>query len=293
MHVFDRDGKTFTANITNVATERDFNRVDIEGHPPDAFEQGIAKFEGELAPALVRILESRSIDNEEDRVLLMNLIGLLSIRNPRQRENVRSFHERTGEIILDLATATKERWESQLRQMKAAGYAPEHEVPYEQFREAVKSKGYRLEVTNERHIALEMSTFDAVLETLVNRQWWVLLASKETGGFITCDHPVCLMFSDPERRGRFHGPGHGLRGTQIIFPVGRHMALIGAFELKSQTTHINARHVADINGAIVAYAERQVYSTDASFSYVLQQGATARTGVALMKDARFLRPKKK
>jgi len=31
VHVFDRDGKAFTANITNVATERDFNRVDIGG----------------------------------------------------------------------------------------------------------------------------------------------------------------------------------------------------------------------------------------------------------------------
>src|SRR5689334_24429157 len=97
VHVFDRDGKAFTANISNVATERDFNRVDIEGHPPDAFEQGIAKFEGELAPALVRILNSKSIDNQEDRILLMNLIGLAAIRNPRHRENIRSFHERTGE----------------------------------------------------------------------------------------------------------------------------------------------------------------------------------------------------
>jgi hypothetical protein len=53
----------------------------------------------------------------------------LAIRNPRHRENIRSFHELTSEIILDLATATKERWNDQLQQMKEAGYAPKHEVP--------------------------------------------------------------------------------------------------------------------------------------------------------------------
>ena len=30
VHVFDRDGKTFTTNIVNIAAERDFNRVEVE-----------------------------------------------------------------------------------------------------------------------------------------------------------------------------------------------------------------------------------------------------------------------
>jgi len=80
VYVFDRDGKTFTTNIINIATERDFNRVEVEGHPRDAFEQGIAKFEGELAPALARILASRSLANGDDRLLLINLIGMLATR---------------------------------------------------------------------------------------------------------------------------------------------------------------------------------------------------------------------
>src|SRR5699024_12602915 len=49
---FDRSGKSFTSNILNIAVEQDFNRVEIEGHAPDAFEQIMATFEGQLAPAI-------------------------------------------------------------------------------------------------------------------------------------------------------------------------------------------------------------------------------------------------
>jgi hypothetical protein len=37
-----------TTNIINVAGEKNFNRVEVEGCVSDAFEQTIAKFESEL-----------------------------------------------------------------------------------------------------------------------------------------------------------------------------------------------------------------------------------------------------
>jgi hypothetical protein len=288
VYVSDRTGKAFTANIINVATEKDFNRIEVEGHPPDALEQGIAKFEGELGPALLRILQNRSLNNDEDRLLLMNLIGTSAIRNPRHRESIRNFHERTAEIIMDLATSTKERWEGQLKQMKASGYVPEHDVSYEQMRRSVVEKEFRIEVPTERHIQLELHSLDAVLKTLLDRRWVVMLAPKETRGFITCDHPVCLMFSDPKRRGGFHGPGHGLPGTEVIFPVGRQLAVVGAFELKENTIVLNESGVARLNGAMVAYADRQVYAADNNFLYTLEH-EKPRLGASLVKDARFLR----
>jgi len=289
VHVFDRDGKTFTANIINVATERDFNRVEVEGHPPDAFEQGIAKFEGELGPALDRIMANRSLENENDRLLLMNLVGMLAIRNPRQRENVRGYHERIANIIMDLATSTKERWEGQMRQMKAAGYVPQHDVPYEDMRRVVSEKSFRLEVSTERHIALEMHTLDDVLKTLLNRKWVLLLAAKETGGFITCDHPVCLMFSNPKQRGGFYPPGHSQMGTEVIFPINARMAMVGAYELTQGTMTLGEDQVAGVNGAMVAFANRQVYAADPRSSYSRQYNEKPRLVSSLIYDTEFLR----
>jgi hypothetical protein len=62
--------------------KHDFNRVEIEGHPSDVFEQAMANFEGELAPALTRILQAGNLRNTEDRAILLNFIGLIAVRKP-------------------------------------------------------------------------------------------------------------------------------------------------------------------------------------------------------------------
>lgn len=290
VHVVDRSGKTFTTNIINVAAEKDFNRIEVEGHPPDAIEQGLSKFEGKLGPALVRILKSRSLKDQDDRLLLLNLIGLASIRNPTHRENFRSVEEQVAYMVMDLATASKERWEGQVEQIKASGYAPNHDVPYEKLRKAVEDKAFRIVVPTERHIALEMSVLDTILKTLLKRKWLTLLAPEGSAGFITSDYPVCLMFSDPKMRGRFHGPGHGLTGTEIIFPVGRRMAIVGAFEIETEKTiMLDEDGVAGINGALVCYADRQVYAADVSFSYSRQYTEKPRSGASLVRDTDFLK----
>ena len=50
--------KCFRTATDNVALEKDFNTIDLEGHPPDAFEKALAEVESEIAPALVRIIDS-------------------------------------------------------------------------------------------------------------------------------------------------------------------------------------------------------------------------------------------
>jgi len=289
VHVYDRSGKTFNANIINIATKKDFNRVEIEGHPPDAFEQGLAKFEGELGPALVRIRESRSLKNDADRALLFNFIGMLAIRTPRLREAVRDVHEQTAHIIMDLATATKETWEGQMRQMKAEGYVPKREVPYEYVRAAVVGKKFRIEVPTERHIDREMNSLDPILQTLFKRKWVVLLPPKKSAGFVTCDHPVCLIFSEPKMRDKFYGPGHGLARTELIFPIGTCMAIVGAYELEEDAIELNEDRVATVNGALVTYADRQVYAANPDFTYSTQENENPRQGSSLIKDVRFRR----
>jgi uncharacterized protein DUF4238 len=43
-----KERRTFTTNPKNVAVERDFHAVDVEGMPPDAFENDMSKFETAL-----------------------------------------------------------------------------------------------------------------------------------------------------------------------------------------------------------------------------------------------------
>ena len=118
LFVIDRPTeKSFRTAPKNVAAERDFNRVDVEGMDPNMVEKALAKFEGEVAPALERAKMARSLANKEDREAVMNLMSSMALRNPRQRE---AINELVGNVLLSQLAAgleTKEKWESQLAQM--------------------------------------------------------------------------------------------------------------------------------------------------------------------------------
>jgi len=92
-------------------------------------------------------------------------------------------------------------------------------------------------------------------------------------------------------RGNFYGPGHGLTGTEIIFPIGRRLAVVGAFELEDGDIQLPEENVAGVNGALVAYAERQVYASDVEFTYSRQYNEKPRRGAELVNDLLFRRIK--
>jgi uncharacterized protein DUF4238 len=117
--VFDGNArKTFTTAIDNVAVERDFNRVEMEGLAPDAFDNAMAAFESEISAALDRIIATQSIAVEEDRISLVNLICALALRNPRLREQIRDYDEQVARLIMELSLATPERWTAQVKRLR-------------------------------------------------------------------------------------------------------------------------------------------------------------------------------
>lgn len=84
------------------------NTIDLEGHQPDAFENAMSLVESDIGPALVRIVAAKSLASQDDRVLLLNLIGLLHTRNPRLRERFRGFRDRVAKAVLDVAMSIRQ-----------------------------------------------------------------------------------------------------------------------------------------------------------------------------------------
>jgi hypothetical protein len=188
---------------------RDFNRVDVEGLDLDAFENAMASFEGEISPALDRITATKSIPSEDDRISLINLICALALRNPRLRETIRHFHERVAKQMLNVMLSTPERWAAQTRKTKEEdeGFLKElPEVSYDEMKKFAQEERFKIQVPTLRHIQLEIENFDKVLPILLDRNWLMVRAPKDSGGFITSDHPVILAWSDPSMRGGFY-PG--------------------------------------------------------------------------------------
>jgi len=289
--VFDaRVRRTYPTNIENIAAERDFNTVDAEGHRPDALETGLSMFEAELAPAIERVKAAGRFEHEEDRALILNFMCLLSMRNPRQREAVHGFQERVMKQVMSLLIATPQRWESHMKKATAAGYLIKNNVSYYEMKRFVEDDQYAILTPTNYHIKLEMHLFDKVLPLFFERRWTMLHASERSGGFVTSDHPVCLMWSSPQRQGKLP-PGHGLKGTQVLFPLSPRFALLGGFDGIETVLNVSDEHVAGINSAVVAHAQWQVYARDAHFHFVSDHGDGVRKASRLLDDPLFERPR--
>src|ERR1700730_7576558 len=81
--------KAFPVGPANIAAERDWNKIEIDGVPRDALEKELGKFEGVIAPTIKRVRETASFGKDgQDREGIINLVTLLAVRNPRTREGI-------------------------------------------------------------------------------------------------------------------------------------------------------------------------------------------------------------
>jgi len=289
LFVVDRPSKkTFRTVPKNVAAERDFNRVDVEGLDPNVVEKGMAKFEGEVAPALERVKIAKSLAKKEDRDAVMNLICALAIRNPRQRATINDFVGELMQQVAEVSLATKERWEQQVAQMKAAGIWDENSnVSYEDMKKFVEERRYKIEVAKEFNIAMEIDQHEGLLQHLGNRNWQMLVANEGSGGFVTTDVPVCIRWSDGQDHGIF-SPGFGVSGTEVLVPISTKLALRGSFEGEENVADAGIFTVSTINSILISNVEKQIYAHDYSFKFMRPFPEEIGSGATLIQDEKFL-----
>lgn len=147
-----KERRPFRTTPANVAVERDFHRIDVEGFPADALENAFSRFESELSQALERIIAARSIRDDNDRAYLFNLIGLMATKNPRLRETMRAAQEQTAKIIMDLATSTPQRWAAHIKRAKEDGFIEKDaDEDYRKMREFVEKGEYTFDVLPSGH----------------------------------------------------------------------------------------------------------------------------------------------
>lgn len=261
--VFDvESGRSFRTSPVNVAAQRDFNRVDIEGHSPDAIENALAPFEGNAVNAIRRVLDNYRFPNDEDWNLILNLLALFAVRNPQMRNSFNQSRERELQIIADMLASDKGLWESHVRKARESG---EHipDVPFEEFKSFIEKGNYSYVFHPEENLRVEFNAMDEVLPLLGQRAWTVLVAPPNGPEFICSDHPVTL-----EWRGNRKDPvGYGLRETEVFFPLGRRVGFYGVYESPLRPVVMcKPQNVAIMNSRIMHNAERHVYSALENFS---------------------------
>lgn len=263
-----KENKSFETIPRNVGGIRDFNRVDIAGIDQNGLENSLSQFESEAATALRRLEESLQFEGET-KTLILNLIALLAIRSPEMREQRREFHADVVEKIMDLSLATKERWESQMRQMKEAGKEINENITFEEIKRFHKSKKYDITLAREYHIHLEFVGLDAILPCLNERKWLLIKATDESGPFVTSDKPVTLSWKEPEKIPPFYrnSPGYAMKSTQVYFPVSKNLALVGEFEGPEGTIDGNKELISALNTIKLIQTYKQVYCPKLGFYF--------------------------
>lgn len=259
LYAFDMGtGRSFRTTPLNVATQRDFNRVDIEGHPPDAIENALSSFEGQAALAIRRVIDTQRFPNNKDYNLILNLLGLIAVRNPKLRNAFNNAREASLRKISERLVSKKERWERQVKSANEAGYETPEQVSYEDAKRFVESGKYSFEFHPEGNLRIEFKTFDEILPLLVKRTWTVLVAPDDGPEFICSDHPVTISW-----KGERSGPiGLGLENTEVYFPLGRRVGFLGVFEDHPRPVErCKPGYVARMNARVARNALRQIYFT--------------------------------
>ena len=270
LHVFDlATRKSFRTRPRNVAAEKDFNLVEVEGQPPDFLEKGLGALEGKASAVIREMGQTKQLAKDEELVYVMNLISLLVVRNPRARRSLTRAKQQTAKTIGEMLVSDRKVWEHHLRKAREAGYVTGPDVSFERMKEFVDGEQYTIEVATQALIRTELSVFDHVLQSVGSRYWSLLDAAPDAPDFITCDHPITLVFKDPKANGPI---GVRLKQTEIVFPISPRQALRGVFEDPFKpVVSVKPLGVAAINTRILRHADRQLYSRKPEVS-VLRNG---------------------
>ncbi|WP_036015842.1 DUF4238 domain-containing protein [Bradyrhizobium yuanmingense] len=275
-------GHSFRPPPEGVAAENYFNRIDLEGMDKNELEKALAEFEAEMAPALERVKEAKSLAGEEDRAHIMNFMAALALRNPSTRDALSQIHDQLARLHF----AEEFRTQAAVDQAVAAGMLATGTTVAEVQKVLADE---RFPMPKPLLMALEIDMHDPLTEKLWHRKWQIIEAKE--GTFVTTDDPICLRWKDGKGPGGL-SPGFGLKETEVIFALSPTLCLRGSFEGEENVIEADAKAVGEINSFIISNARNQVYARDHEFKFKNEAGEL-RSGATLAQDKRFLDAGKK
>lgn len=255
-------GRSFRTSPKNVAVELDFNRVDIEGHQPDAIENALSSLGQKAVQAIANTVATEEFPNDDDCNSILNLICLIAVRNPFVRKSFNHAREQLIHIIGDLLVSDKQLWEHHVRKARDNGENISDSISFEEMKRFIEERNYKIEFSPQSNLRVELNAFDNILQILGERTWSLIIAPQDGPEFICSDQPVVIEW----KSGRQGPIGLGKRETEVFFPISRRAGFYGTFEdpLK-EVVHAEPGNVATMNRRVMFNAERHVFSPLGSF----------------------------
>jgi hypothetical protein len=278
--------KPFTSSTANIAAERDYNKIEVQGVPADALERELGKFEGVIAPGIKRVRETASFGEKgTDREDIINLITLLAMRNPRTRNDMNMLYSELFQAMVAIPFEDPARWEAVVEQSKAAGRWPEGApADFEGHKKFVEDNKNKLKPHQNFTLKIELGALEEAYPYFDARKWRILKAKDDSGGFVTTDHPVCIHRPGGLNYGQQFAPGRGLGDQNILFPLSSRVALMGRLEGNEDVMEVDRQTVASFNATVMGYAMKQIYAADDRYYYTRPAPQELGRGSTLSQD---------
>lgn len=250
--------KSFWTSTDNVCVKRDFNRIESPDLDPNELETRLGQFESDSINALREIGAGRATTLSQEWLYCLNLMGLISTRNPTTRQQFTRAAERVTRELLQKSLESKEAWEATVSDIRAAGALdPRLPVDFERHREFVENSRFSTAFHQNFLILHELKGVTTVIEMLGRRTWSLLEAPSDSGGFLTTDRPVCVFPTDgstPTAPTRLDD----LRNS-IVFPVSPRLLAYGCAYGRQYASDITRRAAAQFNLALLRFSTGRVF----------------------------------
>lgn len=260
-----RDKKYFTTTSNNLASIRDFNRINVPDLKADSVETALSEFEYKAADAIREIHKTKTFEGE-NRALVLQLIAMFHSRNPAQRENTRDFMGRVFKTSSSILQRHDAEFRNKTEELASILGADTGKMTTEELNQFIFEKT-KLELSNEYHLHTESIFIESIFNALNHRKWTLVQSSEQTGPIITSDNPVILTWNNPDSVPAFyrHSPGHAMPNTTVYFSLSQHLALIGTFDNNDAIMPPSEKLIAASNTMNIIYAHNQIYSPNFHF----------------------------
>lgn len=257
------NGKRFKTSPKNVAVERDFNRVDVEGESLDIIECELASFEALAAESIKKVIETQEFPTTEEFTNIINLLCLLAVRNPKHRRLVNDNRAKIKKREFEFLVSDERTFQNTIKKAKEAGYLQENDIPFLELKAIIEEKRYEIQFTSEGNMELEFNVFDTLLPILARRLWSVTIAPSSGPIFVCSDDPVTLTGKNLELGMPI---GFGMPHTEVFLPLSPRVGFYGVYENPDPPVmFLTPEDVAKRNFYIASNADRHIFSKEAEF----------------------------
>lgn len=274
LYAFERrSGRTFPSSPHNLAREKDFYSVEVDGQSPAVVEEAYARVEARFAPTLSGVVERGTLPRDAAGMReVVAFIATQAMRTPR----VRAMQQRVySEIHMTALRWFAEDKDAFLKQLRASDdeelrNLPDHEADdmFALLNEQLNAPGARVEIEQTRLIgdALDVS---ADLEDMLAGRNWMLGVAPDNAQLITSDDPVHLRWAGAGPPPPMWSPGFGTRNAMVAVALSPRLLLIGEYREQGRArVRLTRRHVAEFNTELATGARRFAYSTSRTFPQV-------------------------